>query len=112
MGMCPIKGNRYHLIGHNYDLCEEEFAKLDEAQKALYRKIEPPKATAAAAACKNNTNNPNNNSNPKNIHPGVTCDKTGMCPLVGVRYHLRGHNYDLCQAEFDKLPQVEQLLYE
>merc|ERR1719502_1251428 len=37
------------------------------------------------------------------VHPGVTCDKTGMSPIVGNRFHLVGHSYDLCQAEYDKL---------
>jgi hypothetical protein len=39
------------------------------------------------------------------VHVGVTCDVSGMCPIVGNRYHLVGHNYDLCQAEYDKLPE-------
>ena len=35
---------------------------------------------------------------------GMTCDMSGICPIVGVRYHLRGEDYDLiCQAEYDKL---------
>merc|ERR1719171_2813115 len=33
------------------------------------------------------------------VHPGVECDRSGMCPIVGVRYNLRGRNFDLCQAE-------------
>lgn len=45
------------------------------------------------------------------VHPGVTCDKSGMCPIVGPRYNLRGMNYDLCQAEFDKLSPDEQAKY-
>merc|ERR1719181_1910403 len=103
-GMCPIVGPRYHLVGHNYDLCEDEFNKLDAAQKYLYRKIEAPKPKPAAGASPNNTtttNNNNNNStnnnngnsnsattnttninNPNGIHPGVTCDKSGMSPIV------------------------------
>jgi hypothetical protein len=35
-----------------------------------------------------------------------------MKPIVGMRYHLRGHNYDLCQAEYDKLSAGEKGLYE
>jgi len=46
------------------------------------------------------------------VHPGVECDRSGMCPIVGTRFHLRGHNYDLCQAEFDKLPSNEKPLYD
>ena len=35
-----------------------------------------------------------------------------MCPIVGTRYHLPGQDYDLCQAEWDKLPPQEQATYE
>merc|ERR1719420_615027 len=28
-------------------------------------------------------------------HLGVECDKSGQNPIVGKRYHLRGHNFDL-----------------
>jgi len=45
-------------------------------------------------------------------HWGVTCDKTGMSPIVGNRYHLVGHNYDLCEAEYLKLPAEEQAKFE
>merc|ERR1719274_336213 len=45
-------------------------------------------------------------------HPGVTCDKTGMHPIVGNRWHLKGHDYDLCEAEYQKLAEEEKLKYE
>ena len=47
-----------------------------------------------------------------NSHPGVTCDRSGMCPIIGTRYHLRGEDYDLCQEEWDKLPSDEKLKYD
>lgn len=40
-------------------------------------------------------------------HPGMTCDRSGMSPIVGVRYHLRGSDYDLCEAEYEKLPSAQ-----
>mmetsp|Transcript_40300 Transcript_40300/g.99905 ORF Transcript_40300/g.99905 Transcript_40300/m.99905 type:complete len:654 (-) Transcript_40300:130-2091(-) len=43
-----------------------------------------------------------------NVHPGITCDKSGMCPIVGPRFNLKGHDYDLCEAEFNKLDPAEQ----
>ena len=46
------------------------------------------------------------------VHHGITCDRSGMCPIVGTRYHLPGQNYNLCQAEWDKLPPQEQATYE
>ena len=47
-------------------------------------------------------------------HPNVGCDRSGMYPIVGMRYNLRGESpsYDLCQAEFDKLPDEEKRLYD
>jgi len=118
-GMSPIVGNRYHLVGHNYDLCEAEYLKLDDRERKLFRKVAPPAAPAAAAAAADKNNDATNShgaaeqSPPaNNVHPGVECDKSGMCPIVGTRYHLRGHNYDLCQAEYDKLSANEKQLYE
>ena len=35
-----------------------------------------------------------------------------MNPIVGMRFHLRGHNYDLCQAEYEKLSTAEKVQYE
>ena len=89
--MSPIVGLRYNLIGHDYDLCEAEFEKLSADLKPLYRAIHPVafrrKAGAAAPP-----------SDATGFHPGVTCDKSGMSPIVGIRYHLSGHDYDLCQV--------------
>jgi len=103
-GMSPIVGLRYNLIGHDYDLCEAEFEKLSADLKPLYRAIHPVafrrKAGAAAPP-----------SDATGFHPGVTCDKSGMSPIVGIRYHLSGHDYDLCQAEYDKLPEAEKLRF-
>ena len=45
-------------------------------------------------------------------HPGYTCDKSGQKPIVGWRFHLIGKNYDLCEAEFNKLPDAEKANYE
>jgi len=42
------------------------------------------------------------------IHHGVTCDRSGQCPIIGARYHLRRQNYDLNETEFMKLPIEEQ----
>ena len=46
------------------------------------------------------------------VHKGVTCDETGMNPIVGNRYHLIDRNYDLCEAGFLKLPDEEKRDYE
>merc|ERR1719198_1934082 len=106
-GVCPIVGNRYHLVGHNYDLCEAERMKLCDKEKALFRKVSPPPGAARPAGA----SAPTEGTPVENLHPGVECDRSGQSPIVGMRYHLRGHNYDLCQAEFDKLPEGEKGLY-
>ena len=135
-GMSPIVGDRYHLVGHNYDLCEAEWRKLTAPEQAKFRKVAPPPEGAAAAAAaaamaraKASGKQPEaevqapkrderdlgtqvEEAISKGIHPGVECDRSGQCPIVGTRYNLRGHNFDLCQAEFDKIPSAERPLYE
>jgi len=64
-------------------------------------------AFAKMAACAKNASEKKTTG----VHPGVTCDRSGMSPIVGMRYHLRGHDWDLCQAEFDKCPAGEKALY-
>merc|ERR1712164_16898 len=46
------------------------------------------------------------------LHWGVSCDVTGMHPITGTRYHKIGQDYDLCEAEFLKLPDEEKALFE
>jgi len=99
-GMCPIVGVRYHLVGHNYDLCQDEYDKLSEEEKAKFEKIPPPRAPSVSQFF-----------SPPGVHPGVECDRSGMCPIVGTRYHLNGHDYDLCQNEYDKLSEEEKRGY-
>ena len=44
-------------------------------------------------------------------HPGVDCDRTGQNPIVGDRYKLVGANYDVCEAEYLKMPDNERAKY-
>ena len=46
------------------------------------------------------------------VHHGVTCDASGMNPIIGTRYHKIGANYDLCEAEFTKLSEADKSMYE
>lgn len=48
---------------------------------------------------------------PKAVHFGIACDKSNMCPIIGTRYTIEGANYDLCEEEFEKLPESERVLY-
>mmetsp|Transcript_54468 Transcript_54468/g.80851 ORF Transcript_54468/g.80851 Transcript_54468/m.80851 type:complete len:848 (+) Transcript_54468:172-2715(+) len=45
------------------------------------------------------------------VHTGFTCDMSGMSPIVGRRWHKIGHNYDLCDAEYQKLGDEEKANY-
>jgi hypothetical protein len=59
--------------------------------------------------------NPNPNLNPdQSLHFGISCDKSGQCPIIGWRFKLRGTDpsYDLCEAEFNKLSDAEKDRYE
>ena len=45
-------------------------------------------------------------------HGEAICDRSSA-PIVGIRYNLRSNRmYDLCQAEFDKLPEKEKDLFD
>jgi len=100
----PILGKRYHKIGCNYDLNETEFAKLTPGEQQKYEVITHPGAVPVPIATMKA-------SQPVR-HFGVTCDGSNQHPLVGVRYHKIGHNYDLNQTEFSKLSPNEQRKYE
>mmetsp|Transcript_73196 Transcript_73196/g.122228 ORF Transcript_73196/g.122228 Transcript_73196/m.122228 type:complete len:620 (-) Transcript_73196:486-2345(-) len=97
-GMCPIVGLRYNLKGQDYDLCQSEFDVLPPTQQDKFVCIPPPRFRHHRAK----------QLNELGVHPGIVCDKSGMSPIIGMRYHLPGQNYDICQAEFDKLPLKEQ----
>ena len=42
-------------------------------------------------------------------HPGIKCDKSGQCPILGNRYHCEGDYINLCEAEYLKLLEDEQV---
>ena len=45
-------------------------------------------------------------------HKGFVCDGSGLGPIIGMRFRLRGKDSHLCHAEFDKLTEADQLLYD
>jgi hypothetical protein len=63
---------------------------IQDAKNGLQNRFAPP-------LCRNQV-----------VHEGVSCDVTGMCPIVGVRYKKRGENYDLCETAFEKLSEEER----
>jgi len=46
------------------------------------------------------------------VHHGIECDASGQNPIVGTRYHLIHYNYDVNEAEFNKLSAEQQALFE
>ena len=68
-----------------------------------WSKVPVSKAPAAKASSANTTAV----AEPKTY----TCNETKQ-PIVGVRYHKRGADYDLCEAEFKKLTVVQQMDFE
>jgi len=114
------------MAGYDYDLCEAEFNKLSEEDRSNFVVIATrgakavryqPKAApkpAAAPAPKAPASAPASKpaaatAEPvEAVHHHVSCDKSGMNPIIGARYHLAGVNYDLCEAEFNKLSEAEK----
>ena len=80
---------------------------------AIAAVAEQVEATAAAAAAASTDAAATAAAAPPSlaVHPRVTCDRSGMSPLVGVRYSVPGADYDLCEAEFDKLEAIDCPLY-
>merc|ERR1719272_1789831 len=138
-GMSPIKGARYQMAGYDYDLCETEFNKLAEDDKTNYVVIanpgakavryqpkaaktaapatqaaDPapaPKAATAAPKAATTTTTTTTTEAVEAVHRHIVCDVSGMNPIRGTRYHLAGCNYDLCEAEFNKLSDEEKVKF-
>lgn len=94
----PLLGTRYHKIGEDYDLNEASFAELSEPEKQFFEIVLYPGATPVPYE--------------PVIHYGVVCDKTNVGPIIGLRFHKIGENYDICQQEFANLDEEEKQKYE
>lgn len=49
---------------------------------------------------------------PRPHHHGVRCNVSRMSPIVGTRYREIGKDYNLCKAEFNKLPEPGKAKFE
>lgn len=49
---------------------------------------------------------------PRPHHHGVRCNVSRMSPIVGTRYREIGKDYNLCRAEFNKLPEPGKAKFE
>jgi hypothetical protein len=101
-GIQPILGNRYNLQGANYDLCQYAYDQLSESDKDVYTLVGFPQRKHNCGSFKFFSP----------VHVGFTCDRSGMNPIVGPRWTKRNENYDLCDAEFQKLSPVEKQDYD
>ena len=90
------------LLGVNPFIMEREGATTGNAPASELHVQTPVRASSASEPFY------------QGFHPGISCDRSGMNPIVGMRFHLRGSepSYDLCQAEYDKLDDAEKGLYE
>lgn len=121
-GMQPIVGVRYKKKHDNYDLCQAEFDKLDEPEKAQYLAIERPHQYHAEFNCgmpsrrgdRPGAATPATQAQKAQpaVHWGITCDKSGQSPIIGPRFKMVGRDYDLNEAEYDKLPASERPQFE
>lgn len=117
-GQSPIVGTRYQMRGYDYDLCEAEFNKLSASDKLCYvaiatrgaRPVDYTPATAPAPAAPAPAPAAPTPA-ALAVHHHVICDKSGMNPIKGNRYHLAGVNYDLCEDEFSKLAEEEKVKF-
>ena len=48
---------------------------------------------------------------PSGYHPGRTCDKTNQCPIIFMLYQHFTRSHDLCETEYLKLSEDEQMEY-
>lgn len=118
-GQLPIVGTRFHKRGEDYDLCEKEYLKLPDAEKQLFQRYDSHhRVLDFLKPCLDATSRPEPNLDQHAGQAGVVmhwrvfCDKSGQCPIVGPRFHKRGVDYDLCEAEFRKLPRDQQKLFD
>jgi len=90
------------LLGVNPFIMEREGATTGNAPASELHVQTPVRASSASEPFY------------QGFHPGISCDRSGKNPIVGMRFHLRGSepSYDLCQAEYDKLDDAEKGLYE
>jgi len=116
LGGDPVKGVRKRLFVEFF-LLEDTTPKAAPATQAVPEAAPAeaaPAAPAPVAAIPEQVEAPAAASEvapPLPVHPRVVCDRSGMSPIVGVRYSVPGANYDLCAAEFDKLDAIDRPLY-
>jgi hypothetical protein len=92
--MYPIRGVRWHRIGDDFDLCQSAFDNLCEDEKEEFERIDFEGATPVPYAT------------PR--HHNVICDVCNENPILGTRWHKVGHNYDLCETDYNSLSEEEK----
>ena len=94
-------------------VCDSEEGKAEEAAAAAADAAAAAAAKTAAVghgATGGAPPPPSTDDIARGLHPGICCDASGLgVSIMGMRYHKRGSDYDLCQAEFDKLGADEKV---
>jgi len=91
---------------HNVESCEA-LAKIPTAPAPPSKANKPPAYSTPSGSDGAKPVDVRSEFN-ENLHVGVKCDVSGVMPVVGNRWKKIDENYDLCQAEFDKLNPEEQ----
>ena len=103
-GVSPIVGRRYKMIGEDYDLCEAVYKQLSADDAAKFELVPPPRADDPAAE--------RARAAAGGVHHGITCDGSGVCPIVGRRFKMVGHDFDLCEEQFAQLDDDDRVKFE
>lgn len=100
-GMNPIVGNRYHKIGHDYDLCEEAWLSLPEEEQGLYTQVSQPGQVTNAEV--------KDEMNARNGWDDKTINNITESPLMPLVEALRA---ELPQDLFDEILHTVEPIFE
>ena len=78
-------------------MCDGRYNGLPAAEQAKFMPLTVP--TKISDYKKQNNKGKKAASPASTVHTGVTCDASGMHPIVGPRYHKIAEDFDLCEAE-------------
>lgn len=102
-GASPIVGPLYELVGAETPqaICARAFReRLTPSEQALFactaRPGEAPSHEAAPLV------------GGLAVHEGVRCDVTGEHPIIGVRYHQMGTDFDVCERGWQQMKGTPQ----
>lgn len=115
-GMTPIIGTRYRHRFHGMtNMCQFAFNTITR-QNANLKHVFLPCDVGQDGAPQVSSSNQQSWRTPCSAkppqHDGVSCDDCLMDPIIGLRWHKRGCNFDLCQRDYMKLSPAQQAQFE